>query len=89
MVEQLMEAPQAKIAEPESASDEDEPNLQLAWAASGAYIYRSSIDRRHRRTAAQVTAIYYVLGYGLCGAAGGGIILRIDGCPVVVKSGRN
>ena len=30
MVEQLMEAPQAKIAEPESASDEDEPNLQIS-----------------------------------------------------------
>ena len=30
MVEQLMEAPQAKSAEPESASDEDEPNLQIS-----------------------------------------------------------
>ena len=30
MVEQLMEAPQAKSAEPEPASDEDEPNLQIS-----------------------------------------------------------
>ena len=30
MVEQLMEAPQAKSAEPEPASEEDEPNLQIS-----------------------------------------------------------